>query len=241
MKYLTIALIAGTTLIAGCASNPRLKPPPDNLPVAFVVTAGSPGASGKQVRDSAVRQDARTGRKAGATAGALSGLACGPLWMICMPVGAVVAGSVGAVTGAAVGLADKLPRKKVEQLRDRLASVQQANDPVLLLQTNVTERAGRNWQLTNDTSRNVVTLELQSVFLTANRKSDIAMVMQVLVSVRTNGLDQKKPNSQKLYEFVAPASALDVWLDERSDIAATSLRNAVQQIASQVVAELSVR
>lgn len=143
-------------------------------------------------------------------------------------------------TGAAVGLAGKLPRHKVTQLNERLARLQQAQDPLLELRTNVAQHASTHWKLTEDISRTVVSLELQNLFLTATKAHQIALVMQVLVSVHTGDAGGKSP-SQKQFQIVSPKNSLEVWLDERSDVAETSLRSSCEQLAAQIVAELALR
>jgi hypothetical protein len=186
---------------------------------------------------------AGVGVAAGAAAGALSGIACGPFLVICVPglalIGAGAGGLAGLAVGAAAGQLESLPREQATQLRDRLNQLRQSLDPVLELRINVTERARKHWQLTDDTSGNVVTLEQQILFLTSAPDQSLALAMRVLVSMRPDWWPANAPPRQKTYESVAPAASLEVWLDERSDVAETSLRSASQQIATQIVSELA--
>ena len=139
-----------------------------------------------------------------------------------------------------MGLSESLPDDKAAQLNDRLVRLQQSIDPVLELRMNVLERAGKHWELTEDTSGTAVTLEVQSLFLKADRNQNITLVMQVLLSQRSGESGgAPKPIAPKRYSVESQGSSLAAWLDERSDLPETRLRNACQQIATQVVAELA--
>ena len=97
---------------------------------------------------------------------------------------------------------------------------------------NVLERAGRHWTLTDDTSLQVVSLEVQGLSLTADKDEHIALVMQVLVSTPQSA-------TPKRFSVVSQGSSLSAWLDARSDLPEAQLRSACQQIATQVVSELA--
>jgi hypothetical protein len=142
--------------------------------------------------------------------------------------------------GATVGLAESLPKEKVVQLDDRLKRLQQSVDPVLELRTNVIDVAGKHWELTDDTSKRVVTLEVQNLYLTADRNENITLVMQVLVSQRTGESGTSaKPATPQRFSVVTQGNSLTAWLDERSDLPEAQLRTACQQMATQVISQLA--
>lgn len=240
MKAEVVATALCVAFLGGCATEPRVAPIDRGSPVAFVVVMSNPTRGTATIHDTSVSHDAKYGAKSGATVGALSGLTCGPLFFICSPVLAAVGAGVGVVAGAAVGLAEAIPKDKVALLNDRLERLQQSVDPLLELRMHVRERAVKHWELTDDTSMRVVTLEVQSLFLTSDRHENIALVMQVLVSQRTGesgGISQ--PAKAKRYSVVSHGSSLTAWLDERSDLPETELRSACQRVATQVVSELA--
>jgi hypothetical protein len=228
-------------LLGGCATPTSVPPIRRGSHVAIMVTASPLDSSGAAVHTSiyTAEMKAGVGAGAGAAAGALYGIACGPLAFICVPGGALIGAGAGALAGAAAGQLDSLPREQATQLRDRLNQLRQSLDPVFELRNNVTERARKHWLLTDDTSGNVVMLEQQILFLTSGPDQTMALAMRVAVSVRPDWWPANAPPRQKTYEYVAPATSLEVWLDERSDVAGTSLRSASQQIAAQIVAELA--
>ena len=228
-------------LLGGCATPTSVPPIRSGSRVAIMVTASPLDGSGAAVRMSVdtAKISAGVGAAAGAAAGAVGGLACGPFLVICVPVFGLMGAGAGGLAGAAAGQLESLPHEQATQLRDRLNQLRQSLDPVLELRINVTEQARKHWLLTDDTSGNVVTLEQQVLFLTSAPDQSMALGMRVLVSVRPDWWPANAPPRQKTYEFVAPPASLEVWLDERSDVAETSLRIGSQQIAAQIVSELA--
>lgn len=241
MRAEAVAMALCVQLLAGCAGNPRVNPPVtaivSDAPVAFEVVMGQPAAGKAAVRNTAKPTFSGSGAAAGAVAGGLYGLACGPFALICVPATMLVGAGVGGVVGMTAGLAQAVPKEKRIQLEDRLKRMQQTVDPLVELRTEVLERAGRHWQLTEDTSMSVVTLEVQRLYLTSYGKENISLVMEVLVSQR-NGEVGNPSRPPRRYAVVSQGAGLAMWLDELSDLPETQLRTACEQIATQVVAEL---
>jgi hypothetical protein len=239
MKTELMAMALFTGLLGGCATTPHVVPIDQGTPVAFVVVM-SPPEGKTAVHNIAVVNDAGTGAMTGATAGALSGLLCGPAFFICSPFGALIGAGAGGVAGAAAGAAESLPKDKAAQLDDRLRRLQQSVDPMLELRADVLDKAGKHWELTDDTSGKVVILEVQSLYLTAEHNKNIKLVMQVLVSQRTgeSGTSAKTATPQR-FLVVTQGNSLAAWLDERSDLPEAQLRTACQQMATQVISQLA--
>ncbi len=239
MKSRSVVLALCLSLLAGCASKPQLPPIRGGSPLSLTVVARPLAAGDADVQDSTVGENVSTGAGTGAVAGALAGLSCGPFFLICAPLGALMGSGVGVVAGAAVGVAASLPQETAAQLRDRLTRLRQSHDPLDELRTHLTDRARKHWRLTPAPADAAVNVELQNLFLISARDRRIGLVMQVLVSVHSNGVPKTEPPTQKSYEYVGPVSSLAVWLDEQNDFAQTSLRSASQQIALQIIADLA--
>lgn len=61
------------------------------------------------------------------------------------------------------------------------------------------------------------------------------------VSVRSSANGRLTSSDKKPYEYLGAYSALSVWLDEGSDFVDTSLSSASQQIAAEIVSDLTQR
>lgn len=241
MKSRSMALALSLSLLAGCASKPQLPPIRGGSPISLTVVTSPPTDGHAAVRDTTVGESVSAGAGAGAVAGALwAGLSCGPLFLLCAPMGALMVSGVGMVAGGAVGLATSLPKETATRLRERLTQLQQTHDPLEELRNHLTDRARKHWTLSAEPSSTAVNVELQNLFLTSTREQRVGLVMQVLVSVRPAGAPADAAPTQKAYEHVGPSSSLAVWLDDQSDFAQTSLRSASQQIALQIIADLAL-
>ena len=149
-------------------------------------------------------------------------------------------GYSGAMAGGAVGIFKTLPKETVALLEDRLQRLQQSHDPMVQLRMDVLDQARTHWEVTDDSANRVVILEVQGLSLTSASKDEIALVMQVLVRTAPGlATGTSARVTQKRFEFVSKESNLATWLDETGDVPESALRNACQQIATEVVSELA--
>ena len=239
MKTRFLPLTLCVSLLVGCASKQQLPPIRNGEPITLTVVAGTPRDGQAAVRDTTIGENVRTGAGAGAVAGALWATSCGPWFVLCAPLGALMVSGMGMAAGAAVGAATSLPQDTVNRLHDRLTQLRQAHDPVEDLRVNLSDRARKHWPLSAEAQYTSVNIELQNVFLTSTREQRVSLMMQVLVTTRAPGAAADVAPAQKSYEYVGPHSSLAVWLDDQNDFAKSSLRGAVQQIALQIVADLA--
>ena len=242
MKIRAMFTVLGLAALCGCAAGPSLRPIPRDETVAFVVAPSA--AANVLITNQSVGHDAAVGGGAGAVAGGLWGLACGPLAILCVPLTAAIGLGTGTVAGAAVGLTGALPADKAQQLRDRLARLSQAHDLQAELHGEIAQRAGRYWRLAaadgargGEGPQRTVQVELLDIAFAVDRAEQVGLVLRVRVAVHEPGAVL----SAKTYAVQGPVSALAVWLDERSDFFDTSLSSALRQTASQIVAELAPR
>lgn len=229
-----------TGLLAGCASAPKPPPIRDGEAVAFVVVAGPPADSAVRISNQALGDGIATGAGSGTVVGGLWGFACGPLAILCVPLGAMAGLATGTVAGAAVGMTGALSSEQAARVRERLGQVRRSHDLLAELQSQIASRAQRHWTVGNETSAHVVTVALQDLQLTSTRDEQLSLVMQVTVTVRLRGAGQTS-TAPKQYSYVGPFSPMAVWVDERSDFIDTSLSSASQQIAAQIVSELALK
>lgn len=230
------ALAMGLALatLCACSSTPTLPPIRSGETVAFVVVRAAPAAERLEIRNEAFGKDTATGAGSGMVVGGLWGLGCGPLAVLCVPLGAMFGGLTGTAAGAAVGVTGVLADDKQTRLRERMQQVLGRHDLPASLRKNIDERARRHWALDSGASATVVTVELQDLQLGSTRDEQVRCIVRVRVTVGG------APND-KVYEYVGAFSSLAVWLDAGSDFIDTSLASASQQIAAQIVAELAAR
>lgn len=239
MKTPLSCTLLAAALLCGCAT-PTLPPLRDGSTVALQVAAGPATGAPIAIRNLAVGEGVTAGVTTGMVVGSLWGLACGPFFFLCMPIGAAAGSGVGALTGAAVGATGAMMDDPATRLRARIMRSSQAHDLVGELRQRVEERARRHWTLVGaaaEGSAALVGIELQSLRLSSTRDDRVSLEIHVQVTVSTGA---GSPPQRKDYAYIGPLTPLAVWLDERSDLLDTSLSTACQQIASQIVGELSI-
>ena len=228
-------------LLSGCSSAPSLPPIRHGGPVEIVMADSAPKHKAFNIHNETFSSNTGTGTTSGVLAGGLLGFTCGPLAILCVPLGALAGAITGTATGAVIGLTGALSSEKAGLLRDRLSRVQQSHGLLAELQTNITERAKKYWTLNPDASATVVGIALQEMQLSSTRDEQISILIRVQVDVLQKGQVRSESTPKKMYEYSGPPSSLSIWLDEGNDFIDTSLTSASQQIAAQIVADLAAK
>lgn len=233
--------IALILLLSGCSTAPTLPTIRQGDAIDIVMLSQSPKNEAIDVHNESFNSNLNTGAKSGVLAGGLWGLSCGPLAILCVPVGALMGGITGTATGAVIGLTGALSTEKIGLLRERLLRVQKKHGMLEELQSNVTERAKKYWTINSNQSVVVVNIALQELQLNSTRDEQISMVIRVEVDVRPKNASQVEASTKKMYSYIGPPGSLSIWLDEGNDFIDTNLTSASQQIAAQIVADLTAR
>ena len=241
MNRQTLCTLLCCSWLAGCASPPSMSSIRSGESVDIAVMASAPTGADIAINNQALGSDTTTGVHSGLVAGGLWGLSCGPLAVLCVPLGAAAGALTGTVAGAAVGVTGALSEESSSRLRERVNAVRQSHDVLGELRSNITERAGKHWTLQPGASLHVLSVEMHELALTSTRDERIGFVLRATVSLRDSSKSAAESPKQKLYEYSSPLSPLSVWMDPGSDFIDTSLRSATQQIATQIVAELALR
>lgn len=236
----TTCLLLCLALLSGCATKPRFPVLPRGDSLAVSVAMRPQAESVGEIHNEAIRDTAVAGAGGGMGVGALWGLTCGPLAVLCVPL-AMSAGVVtGAATGAALGSATGwLSEDSVSRLRERLNRMQQSHDLPAELGRHVADRARVHWNLDSAQPNEFVSIELQSPQLSATGFRQVRCTVQAFVTVRPSGESLQTAPQLKTYRYVGNSTSLTAWLDETSDVADRTFTAAMEQIATQVVNDLA--
>ena len=241
MTSFTVLFAVAATLLSGCVTEPRLQAISKGEAVLIVMSTDADTDGKLKLRNEALGTGVSKGAGAGAVAGALWGLVCGPFAILCAPLGAVIGGVTGSAAGAVVGIAGALSDKKAEQLQERLSRLAKARSLPSEIQENLTVRANKIWRLGADQANTKIVLQVQDLVLMSTRDEQIRCAVRVTVTVQSGLGGAAKSSSVKDYEYLSSYASLAVWLDESSDFVDLVLTAASQQIAAQIVADLSLR
>jgi len=238
-RWIGLSLAMG--VLCGCATSPAIRPVPHGAALSIVVVRSPQANAGARIRNQALGDNTSTGVGSGFVIGAMSGLACGPLAIFCVPLGAIAGGVTGTAAGAAVGLTGALTEDQSRLVLARLDRVQRSHNLGDEMARDVTERARSQWDRSSDTPTHLATVELQTIRLTSTRDECIGFVVSVLVRVQAGRTESKSATNEGLFEYLGPFTSLAEWLDDNSDVLDSSLSIASRQLALQIVAELTQR
>lgn len=233
-----LAMLLAIVLCA-CTTAPSLAPLPRRQSVSLTVASSPQANSEVNIRNLSFGDNTATGAGSGVVVGALYGLGCGPLAVLCVPLGAMLGGATGTAAGAAVGLTGALSQENAAKVRARLAQVLNAHDLVHELDRKLTARAALQWNLTAVAAAYLMSVELQGIRLSSTRDERIGFTLSVLVRVRPVGVEHKAGAHEKTFEYSGPFVSLAEWIDADSDVLDGHLSLASQQLALQIVSELT--
>lgn len=236
----TIAIASVATLAGGCAAPPTMDRLRDGESLKLVISQ-APSEGVVDIHNASLGKNGGTGASTGGVAGGLWGLACGPLAILCVPLGAGVGALAGTASGAVVGATASLSDDKATQLRDRVSRSVAAHELGAQLRRNVDERAQRHWDLASGAPGFVLNVELGNIELTSTRDEMIGMVLRAHATLQRSGAPATPAPSVQAFECSSAPSNLTIWLDDRSDFVDTVLANCTQQLAAQLVSEMTLR
>ena len=231
---------AGAALVslAGCASTPTLVKVPGGATLGLEVLAPPPDVV-MPIANLSFGSSATAGGTGGATIGALSGLGCGPLVFLCVPLGAMIGLATGAGAGAVVGLAGALSPEQTTRLRDRMARLALSHDLRAELHNQLMRRAVVRWSVGTAKPDYSLSVALRGLSLTSTRDEQISLIAEAGATLQRNAGPATQSLSQKTFRFISAASPLALWLDEHGDLPDTLLGNASAQLAAQIIGELA--
>jgi hypothetical protein len=188
-----------------------------------------------ETSNAAIKENAGTGLAGGAVVGALVGLGCGPLLVLCVPLGAVVYGAAGTVLGAGVGVAEDLPADTREQLERRLEEFARAHDVHGELSSAVMQRATGHWMIVPRSASSpsmAIRLEQATVRVLRGRASLLLRARVVLERPAAGPFE-------KTFQYLGPASDVSLWIEDRADFVQASFRDGYAFLAQSVIGEFA--
>lgn len=233
--------LAAVMLLCSCASRVEIPPIPHGDTIAIAVAKSQNPNDKLGIRNEALGSGVSTGTGTGMVAGGLWGLACGPLALLCVPLGAMTGALTGSAAGAVVGVTGALSAAKADRLRERMGQVSRSHPMAADLQRAITERARKYWTISPEGAGTKVNVEIHEIQLMSTRDEQIRCVIRVSAWVDKAGSRVNTDPVKKQYEYLGAYSPLSVWLDEGSDFVDTILNSASQQLAAQIVADLALR
>lgn len=191
----------------------------------------------------AVGEGVGGGALAGAGLGFISGLQCGPLFVICSPAGAIVGSGAGAVAGGIEGGMIALSSEE-KKLMEELIQQQLGDDKLEnFLSNNLTERAKQHWQLkTNDELKNLkikkLYFRIETFRFNQYSGSELSMALLASLVMEFESGQQIVQSKKYLYSYNSPRLPVEEWLKEEGINITKYVEAGFDQISELMVASL---
>ena len=147
----------------------------------------------------------------------------------------------GGGVGLAVGATGTLSHEKVDLVKVRLVTFERNHPLQVELKRQFEERAQQYWTLKPESSAPLVMVELQEMKVDTTWDEQLRLDFRIHVSQRETATSRELLKYQKSYQQATPYSPVAAWLDEKNDLLETSFNTAMQQLAAQVITDLSVK
>jgi DNA-binding LytR/AlgR family response regulator len=115
-------------------------------------------------------------------------------------------------TGAVVSVDGGLSAEQAIQLRDRILRLNESNDKLAELATNINDQAARYWDLNSTEPQTTVRVWVQDLIFASTHGDQVRAILQVSVMVikkTDKPLGTGKDPLVKGYEYASPYASLD--------------------------------
>jgi len=238
-------LSAAAVLISACAGTPTNSALPsiplgESIHVVGAVTEiAIPNArTARENVASGAAGGAAGGAVMGAGAGVMAGFACGPLFVICSPVGLVGGAAGGAIFGAAVGGISNamlaLPKEKADALELIMAETIHDLSGSQTLVDQFKILSNDHWSVTDAGASTELTLGIEELSIDQG-KNDM-LVVKLINSIRVSyGTDERDTTRLILYTFVSEWHHIDHWIvDDGANFEAVIQKGLAANLADMI-------
>ena len=222
MTRVLAVLVAGA-LTSACANVPthstlRSIPHGNSIHVVGVdseVETPNAKSAGETVAGGAAG-GAVVGAGYGAGAGFMMGFGCGPLFVVCSPIGVVGGVAGGAIFGAAVGgvgsAMTALPKEKAEALEAVMAATIADFNGSQTLVEQFKAQSNDRWTATDGGAATEITLSIEELSIDQGR-DDTLIVKVVNWMVVSYGPGELHTTERMLFAYVSEQRHIDHWIE----------------------------
>jgi uncharacterized membrane protein len=223
--------------LSACSSTSKLNAIQQGDSVAFVTKSYTDKILPFKITNKGVGEDAATGGKTGAGAGALTGLLCGPLFILCSPLLAVMGGVGGGAVGAVVGGVTGLTEENEANLTNKATTFLKSSEPTKNLLIEVKKQASKSFNVVETPHDNEVSIQIKS--LEFHSFSDGRVALSLKASVIVNYLEKGRMRNQtKSYQYQSPPEFVETWLEQGDNFYQLRFNDAYRTIADNIIRTL---
>lgn len=238
-----IATVMCLALVAsGCSSN-RSRPLPD-FEAVHVQSAMKP-ADGLKVHgdQDTARTGAEVGAKGGAATGAAMSLACGPWFLLCLPVfttfGVIVGGPAGALTGAVGDAMEMLPPEQARQFESVLFDIHDRRDFFVELRDGVRDGVPARRRANRETATALITVGPEKIELVQTESTHLALRVRVLMLAQWDLQKRTPRNDKRRYVHMTAEMPVAFWLQDGGAAIDAGLTECIDKVIEAMVWDLA--
>ena len=254
MKYLTfesskysiwlLIPIFISLIASGCASNPKaINILRNNEQITIQSPATNTGKYEFTFSNEEFKDSVSTGAATGAGIGGLIGaLSCGPLWVLCAGVGAVIYGAGGGVVGAVVGVTTDLSVYKTENVKainSKIDSYITSNNPQNEFLAFVKKNAGERYQITSSAADTKITVLFSAMGLNHQGDDIVVLITQSYVTVNFIDGSGKPQEVSQMYQYISPPNHINSWVNEDETFYQMHFDKAYRTMAENIMMTLA--
>jgi hypothetical protein len=230
---LTLILASGCTTTT---SKMNIIQPGD--PISIVLSHNLTKENLFNMSNGGIAEDAGTGATAGATTGAAAGLLCGPFFVFCSPLFAVVGGVGGATAGAVVGANTGLEQDEIATLTTKMNSFLNDNDPQDGFLNQVLASASRHYNVKSSSAENELSVVIEKLLFSSTSDGRLVLKLQANASVTYVNQSEEHKSINRDYEYEGAPEFVEAWIEGEDDFYLLKLSDAYRTVADHIIRTL---
>jgi hypothetical protein len=235
----SVAILLTLLLASGCTtttSKMNIIQPGD--PISIVLSHNIIKEKLFNMSNGGIAEDAGTGATAGATTGAAAGLFCGPFFVFCSPLFAVVGGVSGATVGAVVGANTGLEQDKIATLTTKMNSFLNKNDPQNGFLNEVLASANLHYDVKSSSARNKLSVVIEKLVFSSTSDGRLVLELQANASVTYVNQSKEQKSVSRNYEYEGAPEFVEAWIEGQDDFYQSKLNDAYRTVADHIIRTL---
>ena len=240
-RLISITPLLGIVIIlfSGCAGKPYAQLHPIQQQQAIQVISKKPGVINMDVDGAeAIAKGMGGGAVGGASLGFIAGFECGPLFVICSPIGMITGTAVGGIAGGVVGAVLALPEDKEKALNDVLSSTFQQIQIDQFLMNSFSQKASKIWLLNGHDKEIIVTLKVENFYFTQHSNDELTMRLSASIVVTYPELTKAKNTKRYLYPYSSEQHHVDYWIEKNGHNLHQQINEGIESISLLMVESL---
>lgn len=242
-QYIVLTVLALGAVSCATVEPASLVPTPRGTRIQFLAygSADYTRVYGSDEVGKGVMVGTASGAMAGAGAGFVGGLECGPFFVVCSPVGAILGAGAGAIFGGVVGGIDtgrtSLPKAKAGAFNELLSRTFFEFDPAHSLRDHVVSRARGAFDIVEDSPRLRVVLRVEELRFEQHANDRLTLHMSGSMRVYY-GLREEDRTKLLVFTHASETLSVDEWMADDGASLTREVDSSLDAIASQMVSVL---